>query len=172
MEQDFTTSSQQTKSERYTQFIEQYAYLAKGEKYEVSLLANTAGALHDAFRFFWVGFYLVEDGQLILGSYQGSVACSTIQKGKGVCGTAWESGQIQLVPDVDLFPGHIACSSLSRSEIVLPIRNSNTEVIGVLDIDSDQLNYFDETDSHYLNIIIKTLEEALNRIKCNHNSRI
>ena len=106
-------------------------------------------ALKEAFDFFWVGFYLVKQDQLVLGPFQGPVACTRIRKGKGVCGTAWQEGATLLVPDVEVFPGHIACSSLSRSEIVVPLIKDG-KVWGVLDIDSDLLNFFDETDRKYL----------------------
>lgn len=112
-------------------------------------LANVAAALKEAFDFFWVGFYLVKQDQLVLGPFQGPVACTRIRKGKGVCGTAWQEGATLLVPDVEVFPGHIACSSLSRSEIVVPLIKDG-KVWGVLDIDSDLLNFFDETDRKYL----------------------
>ena len=112
-------------------------------------LANVAAALKEAFDFFWVGFYLVKQDQLVLGPFQGPVACTRIRKGKGVCGTAWQESATLLVPDVEVFPGHIACSSLSRSEIVVPLIKDG-EVWGVLDIDSDLLNFFDETDRKYL----------------------
>ena len=115
----------------------------------VANLANVAAALKEAFDFFWVGFYLVKQDQLVLGPFQGPVACTRIRKGKGVCGTAWQEGATLLVPDVEVFPGHIACSSLSRSEIVVPLIKDG-EVWGVLDIDSDLLNFFDETDRKYL----------------------
>lgn len=110
---------------------------------------GNVGAPKEAFDFFWVGFYLVKQDQLVLGPFQGPVACTRIRKGKGVCGTAWQEGVTLLVPDVEVFPGHIACSSLSRSEIVVPLIKDG-EVWGVLDIDSDLLNFFDETDRKYL----------------------
>ncbi|MBR2379567.1 MAG: GAF domain-containing protein, partial [Paraprevotella sp.] len=133
------------KEERYKVFLTDYERLISDEKEEISILANTAAALKEAFDFFWVGFYLVKGEELILGPFQGSVACYRIRKGRGVCGTAWAEGQTQLVPDVEQFPGHIACSSLSRSEIVVPL-TVNGKIKGVLDIDSDRLNDFDETD--------------------------
>ena len=123
--------------------------LIEGEVDLVANLANVAAALKEAFDFFWVGFYLVKQDQLVLGPFQGPVACTRIRKGKGVCGTAWQEGATLLVPDVEVFPGHIACSSLSRSEIVVPLIKDG-EVWGVLDIDSDLLNFFDETDRKYL----------------------
>ena len=123
--------------------------LIEGEVDLVANLANVAAALKEAFDFFWVGFYLVKQDQLVLGPFQGPVACTRIRKGKGVCGTAWQEGATLLVPDVEVFPGHIACSSLSRSEIVVPLIKDG-KVWGVLDIDSDLLNFFDETDRKYL----------------------
>ena len=148
------------KAERYRLFLPQFELLISDEKEEVSVLANASAALHEAFGFFWVGFYLVKDGQLILGPFQGSAACYRIRKGKGVCGTSWAEARTLIVPDVEQFPGHIACSSLSRSEIVVPILVGG-QVKGVLDIDSDQLNSFDDTDRRYLEevtaIIAKTL---------------
>ena len=123
--------------------------LIEGEVDLVANLANVAAALKEAFDFFWVGFYLVKQDQLVLGPFQGPVACTRIRKGKGVCGTAWQEGATLLVPDVEVFPGHIVCSSLSRSEIVVPLIKDG-KVWGVLDIDSDLLNFFDETDRKYL----------------------
>ena len=129
--------------------LPQVRSLIEGEVDLVANLANVAAALKEAFDFFWVGFYLVKQDQLVLGPFQGPVACTRIRKGKGVCGTAWQEGATLLVPDVEVFPGHIACSSLSRSEIVVPLIKDG-EVWGVLDIDSDLLNFFDETDRKYL----------------------
>ena len=147
-----------TKAERYAQFLEQIKPCIEGETYEVSLLANVTAALKEVFGFFWVGFYLVRDNQLVLGPFQGSMACSIIRYGKGVCGTAWKENLTQVVPNVEKFPGHIACSSLSRSEIVVPLTVAG-EVKAVLDIDSDQSATFDQTDRQYLeqltNLIIK-----------------
>ncbi|MGL4518123.1 MAG: GAF domain-containing protein [Phocaeicola sp.] len=149
-----------TKTEQYQTFIPQLAALIEGEREEVSVLANTAAALREAFGFFWVGFYLIKNDQLVLGPFQGSVACYRIRHGKGVCGTAWATGQTQLVPDVEAFPGHIACSALSKSEIVVPIL-AHGNVVGVLDIDSDQLNDFDETDRRYLEEVVTLLTQTL-----------
>ena len=129
--------------------LPQVRFLIEGEVDLVANLATVAAALKEAFDFFWVGFYLVKQDQLVLGPFQGPVACTRIRKGKGVCGTAWQEGATLLVPDVEVFPGHIACSSLSRSEIVVPLIKDG-EVWGVLDIDSDLLNFFDETDRKYL----------------------
>lgn len=157
------TSFKQTtsnKAERYRLFLPQFELLISDEKEEVSVLANTAAALREAFDFFWVGFYLVQDGQLILGPFQGSTACYRIHKGKGVCGTSWAEARTLVVPDVEQFPGHIACSSLSRSEIVVPIL-ADGQVKGVLDIDSDLLNSFDDTDRHYLEEVTAVIAKTL-----------
>lgn len=148
------------KAERYRLFLPQFELLISDEREEVSVLANTAAALREAFSFFWVGFYLVKADQLILGPFQGSAACYRIRKGKGVCGTSWAEARTLIVPDVDQFPGHIACSSLSRSEIVIPIL-ANGQVKGVLDIDSDQLNSFDETDRRYLEEVAAVIAKTI-----------
>ena len=138
-----------SKEEQYLSLLPQVKALIEGEEELVANLANVAAVLKEAFDFFWVGFYLVTQDRLVLGPFQGPVACTRIRKGKGVCGTAWEEAKTQLVPDVEAFPGHIACSSLSRSEIVVPLIKEG-RVWGVLDIDSDILNFFDETDRKYL----------------------
>lgn len=160
MEASFKSNNQVSKAEQYDIFLQQFASLIKGETHEVSVLANTCAALKEAFEFFWVGFYLVENDELVLGPFQGSVACYRIKKGRGVCGTAWAERRTLVVPDVDQFPGHIACSSLSRSEIVVPMLVGN-EVKGVLDIDSDCLNAFDETDREALEKIVTLLIQTL-----------
>lgn len=149
-----------TKQEKYQGLIPQIKGLVEGETDTVANLANVCAALKETFGFFWVGFYLVKDDELVLGPFQGPVACTRIRKGKGVCGSCWEKGETILVPDVDAFPGHIACSSLSRSEIVVPLIK-NGAVIGVLDVDSDQLNDFDETDSLNLTMLCEWLSEKL-----------
>lgn len=138
-----------SKEEQYRSLLPQIQSLIEGEEDLVANLANVAAALKEAFGFFWVGFYLVKQDELVLGPFQGPVACTRIRKGRGVCGTAWKSAATQLVSDVDAFPGHIACSSRSRSEIVIPLFKDGV-VWGVLDVDSDQLNSFDETDQVYL----------------------
>lgn len=144
------------KNELYDSFLLQYEALISEETDTTAILANTAAALHDVFGFFWVGFYMVKKENLVLGPFQGSVACYRIAKGRGVCGTAWAETTTQVVSDVDKFPGHIACSSLSRSEIVVPmIKEGN--VIGVLDIDSDRLAAFDETDKRGLEQLVALL---------------
>ena len=121
-------------------------------------MANICAALKFGMDFFWVGFYLVKNDQLVLGPFQGPVACTRINLGKGVCGTSWQKKEIIIVEDVEKFPGHIACSSLSKSEIVLPLFDAEKNVIGVFDVDSDELNSFDKTDEIYLNKIINLLK--------------
>jgi L-methionine (R)-S-oxide reductase len=138
------------KAGRYAELLPQIEALLQAETDLVANLANVAAVLKEAFGFFWVGFYEVKAGVLVLGPFQGPLACTRIQLGKGVCGTAWAEKRTQLVPDVDAFPGHIACSSASRSEIVVPIFEKNREVRLVLDVDSDQLNDFDADDQRYL----------------------
>ena len=131
--------------------------LIYGESDQIANMANICAALKEQFNFFWVGFYMIKDDELVLGPFQGPVACTRIKRGKGVCGSAWEQKKTIIVPDVDLFPGHIACSSASKSEIVIPIiRNGN--VIGVLDVDSIALNSFDETDADYLKQILERID--------------
>ena len=159
MEQSFKTDIT-NKEEKYQHFLPDWELLISGETDETAILANTSAALREAFEFFWVGFYMVKNGELVLGPFQGSVACYRIRKGRGVCGTAWAEARTQVVPDVEQFPGHIACSSLSKSEIVVPIFQGD-EVIGVLDIDSDQLATFDETDRIYLEKMMETLSKQL-----------
>jgi L-methionine (R)-S-oxide reductase len=138
-----------SKEEKYNSLLPQVQSLIEGENDLVANLANVCAALKDSFDFFWVGFYLVKSEELVLGPFQGPVACTRIRQGRGVCGTVWLQKMTQLVPDVDAFPGHIACSSISRSEIVIPLLKDD-EVWGVLDIDSDRLRFFDETDQYFL----------------------
>ena len=142
------------KEEQYQSLLPQITALLQGEDDFIANLANIAAALKEQFDFFWVGFYLVKQDQLVLGPFQGPVACTRIGLNKGVCGSAWAQQKTLIVPDVDQFPGHIACSSLSRSEIVLPIWKDE-EIIGVLDVDSKDLNTFDEIDEKYLTEILK-----------------
>ena len=149
-----------TKAEKYEAVIPQIEALITGEPDLYANLANIAAALREAFGFFWVGFYLVKNEQLVLGPFQGPIACTRINFGKGVCGTAWKEKKTQLVPDVESFPGHIACSSASRSEIVVPVFKGN-EVVMVLDVDSDQLADFDETDQKYLEELMGILGKVL-----------
>jgi GAF domain-containing protein len=145
-----------TKEEQYQQLIPQIKGLLEGENDMVANLANVAAALKEQFSWWWIGFYLVKDGELVLGPFQGPVACTRIRKGRGVCGTAWEKAETLIVPDVEKFPGHIACSSLSRSEIVVPLIH-NGEVWGVLDADSEHLDHYDMTDKTYLEEIASLL---------------
>jgi GAF domain-containing protein len=139
-----------SKEEKYEMLLKQIKGLIEGESNLVANLANMSAALKETFNFFWVGFYLVDSEELVLGPFQGPIACTRIRKGKGVCGTAWSEERTIVVPDVDAFPGHIACSSLSRSEIVVPLIDHENKVWGVLDIDSEQLNTFDDTDARFL----------------------
>ena len=138
------------KTEKYQLLLSQTKSLIEGETDAVSVMANVAAAIHEAMGFFWTGFYLVKDGELRLGPFQGPGACMHIGYGKGVCGTAWKQRQTIVVPDVENFPGHIACSSLSRSEIVVPVFADNGDVAAVLDIDSRELSTFDDTDKIFL----------------------
>jgi GAF domain-containing protein len=138
-----------TKAEQYRQLLPQIEALTTGEPDLVANLANTAAALRQAFGFFWVGFYLVKDDELVLGPFQGPIACTRIRRGKGVCGTSWSRAETVLVPDVEQFPGHIACSSDSKSEIVVPVLKDG-QVVAVLDVDSDQLNDFNQADQEAL----------------------
>lgn len=144
---------QGSKEEQYKSLLPQIKALISGETNLIANLANIAAALKQQFRFFWVGFYLVEGQQLVLAPFQGPIACTRIALGRGVCGRSWADKQTIIVPDVEQFPGHIACSSDSRSEIVVPIWHKDT-IIGVLDIDSDQLNSFDGTDQKYLEELV------------------
>ncbi|MBM6993474.1 MAG: GAF domain-containing protein [Prevotella sp.] len=152
------------KEDQYALLVEQVSALIQGETDETAVLSNVSAALHDAFpeRFFWVGFYRVCGGELLLGPFQGPVACYHIGLGKGVCGTSWQRRETLIVPDVEQFPGHIACSSLSRSEIVVPIFGADGEVKGVIDIDSRDLNAFDKTDQNYLEKIAAVVARQLN----------
>ena len=144
------------KTEQYQALIPQIKGLLEGEPDLIANLANVAAALKEQFGWFWVGFYLVKDGQLVLGPFQGPVACTRINKGRGVCGTSWEKAETLIVPDVEKFPGHIACSSLSRSEIVVPLLKE-TIIFGVLDVDSEFLGQFDETDKIFLEEIVSLI---------------
>jgi L-methionine (R)-S-oxide reductase len=137
--------------------IPQIEALITGEEDLIANLANICAALKEQFNWFWVGFYLVKGNELVLGPFQGPVACTRIAMGKGVCGTAWQQAETLIVADVDEFPGHIACSSLSRSEIVLPLFNGN-EVVGVLDVDSEHLSHFDGVDKQYLEQVVKLVK--------------
>lgn len=146
-----------SKIEKYKLLTEQIRALIEGETDSVAVMANVCAAIHETMGFWWTGFYRVKDGQMVLGPFQGPVACMHIGYGKGVCGTAWKEQRTIVVPDVELFPGHIACSSLSRSEIVVPIFSKSGQVAAVLDIDSKELSNFDDTDQQCLEEICKML---------------
>jgi L-methionine (R)-S-oxide reductase len=154
MAEDLSIIHSTDKASQYRSLIPQIEALITGEDDLIANLGNICAALKEQFQWFWVGFYMVKNDELMLGPFQGPVACTRIAKGRGVCGTAWQNAQTLIVPNVDEFPGHIACSSLSKSEIVLPIFNDD-DVIGVLDVDSEALSHFDETDAQYLEQILK-----------------
>ena len=156
MAEDLTITQNISKEEQYQSIIPQIEALLYGETDFIANLANVAAALKEQFGWFWVGFYLVKQDELVLGPFQGPVACTRIKRGKGVCGASWEQAATIIVPDVDAFPGHIACASASKSEIVLPLI-VNGKVIGVFDVDSEMLNKFDETDQIYLEQVIHVL---------------
>ena len=145
-----------TKEEQYESLIPQIRALLEGEDDLIANLANITGALKEQFNWLWVGFYLVKNEELVLGPFQGPVACTRIKKGKGVCGASWAKAETLIVPDVEKFPGHIACSSLSRSEIVVPIIRNN-KVVGVLDVDSIELDQYDNIDQNYLEQITELI---------------
>ncbi|MCE5225177.1 MAG: GAF domain-containing protein [Porphyromonadaceae bacterium] len=149
-------SKGENKKEKYEELLPQIASLLEGETDVVANMANVAAALKQVFGFFWVGFYVVKGDKLVLAPFQGPIACTRIGYGKGVCGTAWEEKKTQLVPDVEKFPGHIACSSDSKSEIVVPVILNET-VVAVLDVDSELLDSFDDTDARYLTMIAEIL---------------
>lgn len=149
---------QTEKIKRYKSLSRQIKALIEDEPNLIANLANVSAAIFAEFEFHWVGFYLVEGDELVLAPFQGPVACTRIQKGKGVCGTTWENGETSIVKDVHQFPGHIACSAFSNSEIVVPLFNRDREVIGVLDIDSTKFSDFDEIDQQYLELICQYLE--------------
>ena len=144
------------KAEKYSLLYKQIAALVEGESDTIANMANIATMIHHTFSFWWTGFYRVQGEELILGPFQGPLACSRIKFGRGVCGTAWKEQTTQVVPDVELFPGHIACSSLSRSEIVVPVWRGE-EIVAVLDIDSEHLATFDEVDRVWLERIVALL---------------
>ena len=148
------------KAEQYQSIIPQIQAIIEDETDVIANLANICAALKQQSDWFWIGFYLVKDNELVLGPFQGPIACTRIAIGRGVCGSAWQQQQVIIVPDVDQFPGHIACSSASRSEIVLPIMK-NGECLGVLDIDSGELNQFDEVDAKYLKQLIAMIENFM-----------
>jgi len=141
------------KAELYQSLIPQIRGLLEGEPDLIANMANVVAALKEQFGWLWIGFYIVKNDELVLGPFQGPVACTRIRKGRGVCGTSWAEARTLIVPDVEKFPGHIACSSLSRSEIVVPVIR-NKEVVAILDADSEELNHFDITDQHFLEQIV------------------
>lgn len=147
------------KQEKYQLLTEQISALIAGETDQIAVMANVCAAIHETMGFFWTGFYRVQNEELLLGPFQGPVACMHIAFGRGVCGTAWKQRQTIVVPDVELFPGHIACSSLSRSEIVVPVFSKDNEVLAVLDIDSKELATFDDTDRQYLEKICQLITQ-------------
>ena len=146
-----------TKEEKYQSLLPQGKALLEGETDIIANMANICAALKFGLNILWVGFYIIKDEQLVLGPFQGPVACTRIKKGKGVCGAAWQKNEVIIVDDVDVFPGHIACSSLSKSEIVLPVYNFKKEITAVLDLDSDQYSAFDTIDKLYLSQILTAL---------------
>ena len=158
MAEDLVILTNTTKEQKYQSIIPQIAALLTGEDDLIANLANVAAALKEQFGWFWVGFYMVKGEELVLGPFQGPVACTRIAKGKGVCGASWERNEIIIVPNVDEFPGHIACASASKSEIVLPLIAAN-QTIGVLDVDSEHLAHFDDVDAKYLKEIIQLLDK-------------
>lgn len=145
------------KEQKYQEVYKQIESVVDGEPDQIANMANTAALIHEAFGFWWTGFYIVKDGVLVLGPFQGPVACTRIGYGKGVCGTSWERKETIVVPDVHQFPGHIACSSLSNSEIVVPMFHGD-EVYAVLDIDSKDFSTFDSTDQIWLEKIVRLLK--------------
>lgn len=157
MAEDLIIIKSESKEQQYQSLLPQVEALISGEDDLVANLANVAAALKEQFNWLWVGFYLVKQDELVLGPFQGPVACTRIKKGKGVCGKAWEDAQVIIVDDVDAYPGHIACSSASRSEIVLPLIKSGV-VTGVLDVDSDALSNFDAIDQQYLQQLINLIK--------------
>ena len=145
------------KREKYRLLTAQIRALIEGETDNIAVMANVCAAIHETMGFFWTGFYRVKDGELVLGPFQGPVACMHIGFGRGVCGTAWKQRQTIVVPDVEQFPGHIACSSLSRSEIVVPVFSQTDDVVAVLDIDSKELATFDDVDREFLEEICQLI---------------
>ncbi len=162
MAKELNINQRLDKESKYKDLLPQIKSLIEGEENIIANLANICAALKQTFNFFWVGFYLVHNNELVLGPFQGSIACTRIPFGKGVCGTSWKEQKTILVEDVDTFPGHIACSSLSRSEIVVPVFNKNNVVTMVLDIDSDKFADFDETDQKYLEQLAFIIQNNLN----------
>ena len=150
-----------SKTEKYAALLPQLRSLTENETDVIANMANISAALKEVFGWWWVGFYLVKNDELILGPFQGPIACTRIKYGRGVCGTAWKEKQTLLVPDVEQFPGHIACSSASKTEIVVPVFNAENNVVGVLDVDSERLGILDEADKEGLEEVVKLLTHSL-----------
>ncbi len=161
MAEDLIIDHNATRENRYEQLIPQLSSLVSGESSWIANLGNIMAGIKESMGFLWVGVYLVENSELVLGPFQGPVACTRIAKGKGVCGTSWLEDRILIIPDVEVFPGHIACSSASKSEIVLPIKDENGEIIGILDVDSIYPNDFSAIDQKYLSQISELIESCL-----------
>ena len=161
MAEELIISQHLSKEEKYKAIIPQINALVEGETDLIANLSNIIAALKSGFNWLWIGVYFVKNDELVLGPFQGPVACTRIQKGKGVCGISWKDKRSIIVPDVDRFPGHIACSSASRSEIVLPVFNKLNEVALILDVDSEELNHFDDIDEKYLSEIVELIASLL-----------
>lgn len=161
MADSFIIDRTKSKAQQYADALTQLTFLTEDEQDWVANVSNVMACLKYGFDFFWVGVYLIKEDELVLGPFQGPVACTRIKKGRGVCGTSWEQNKTLLVPDVDAFPGHIACSSDSKSEVVVPLRDKHNRVIGVFDIDSERLNDFDSDDQKGLEAIAQLLSKFL-----------
>lgn len=159
MAEELIINQELSKAEKYQTLLPQVTALVSGEPDFIANLANIMAALKQTFGFLWVGVYVVKNNELVLGPFQGPIACTRIQKGKGVCGAAWESATTLIVPNVDEFPGHIACSSASKSEIVVPVFNKNKEVFMIIDVDSENLADFDQIDEIYINKIAQLISD-------------
>ena len=166
MAEEIKISEDLTKGQKYEELLPQINALIETETNLIANLANIAAALHQTFSWWWVGFYMVENNELVLAPFQGPIACTRIKFGRGVCGTAWKEAKSQLVPDVEKFPGHIACSSLSVAEIVVPIFNKSGQVIGVLDVDSERFDVLDAIDVQYLEKICNLITEKFSETCC------
>ena len=161
MSEELFIADTANKKEKYESLLPQLEALINGETDMVANQANVAAALRETFGWWWVGFYWIKNNELVLGPFQGPIACTRIKLGKGVCGTAWKEARSILVPDVEAFPGHIACSSSSVSEIVIPIFDNQNKVVGVLDVDSEQYNVLGETDVHFLEELSRLITATL-----------
>ena len=157
MSEDLLINKKLGKKEKYELLIPQVKALVYGEDNTLANQSNLCAAIKETFGFLWIGFYHVIDNELVLGTFQGPIACTRIKRGKGVCGTAWDKNEVIMVDDVSLFPEHISCSSSSRSEIVIPLVNAKNEVISIFDIDHSELSTFDDVDAHYLQLLLDLL---------------